>query len=120
MLINVKIPMNFWNFVFHQSVFIYNYIPRNKNTVSAWKIFRNCSRPVKNTLPFGCRVFAFNHETAQKTTKRNIFGIFLSNYKSTKIAVVLDDGTDSIIGRSSSTGMNDLLPRIETDQTNDA
>ena len=76
MLIDANIPMNFWNFAFHQSVFINNYIPRNKNTVSAWEIFRNCTRPVKNILPFGCRVSAFNHETTQKAAKRNLVGIF--------------------------------------------
>ena len=112
--------MNFWNFAFHQSVFIINYIPRNKNAVSAWKIFRNCTRPVMNILPFGCRVFAFNHQTTHKTAKRNIVGIFLGYDKSTKIAFVFENGTDRIIRSSSIRGMYDLFPRKENDQSNDA
>ena len=85
-VIDANIPMNIWNFAFHQSVFINNYIPRNKNTVSAWEIFRNCTRPVKNILPFGCCVFAFNHDTRQKTAERNIVGIFLGYHKSDEIS----------------------------------
>ena len=111
MLIDANITLNYWNFAFHQAVFINNYIPRNKNPLSAWEMFRDCVRPVKNILPFGCKVFAFNHETTQKTAKRNIVGVFLGYHKSTKIAFILEDNTDRIIRSSSFTGINNIFPR---------
>jgi hypothetical protein len=116
MLIDSNVPMTYWNFAFHQSVFVNNYIPRNRNTLSAWEIFRDCVRPIRNILPFGCRVFAFNHETTQKTSKKNIVGIFLGYHKSTKIAFVLEDETNRIIRSSSFTGMNCIFP-LKDDQS---
>ena len=113
--IDANIRIIFWNFIFHQSVFIKNYIPRNNYTLTASEIFRNCSKPVKNILPFGCRVFAFNHETTQKTAKGNIVGIFIGYPKSTKIAFVFEYGTDRIIRSSSFKSMNFVFSIKEQD-----
>ena len=85
MLIDSNIPNSYWNFAFHHSVFINNYVPRNMATQSAWEVFRSCKKTVSNILPFGCRIYAFNHDTRQKVQKRDIKGVFLGYHKGTKI-----------------------------------
>ena len=91
MLIDSNVPSSYWNFAFHHSIFINNYVPRNNNTLRAWEIFRDCKKHLGNILPFGCRIYAFNHDTRQKITKRDITGVFLGYHKSTKIALMLEE-----------------------------
>lgn len=117
MLIDSNVPSSYWNFAFHHSIFINNYVPRNNNTLSAWEIFRDCKKPISNILPFGCRIYAFNHDTRQKITKRDITGVFLGYHKSTKIAFVLEDSTDRIIRSSSFTGMNSVFPLVQSNES---
>ena len=113
---NVSNNSFFINFAFHHSIFIKNYVSRNNNTLSAWEIFIDCKKPISNILPFGCRIYAFNHDTRQKITKRDITGVFLGYHKSTKIAFVLEDSSDRIIRSSSFTGMNSVFPLNQSNE----
>ena len=119
MLIDSNIPNSYWNFAFHHSVFINNYVPRNNDTQSAWEIFRDCKKTVSNILPFGCRIYAFNHDTRQKIQKRDIRGVFLGYHKSTKIAFVLEENSNRIIRSSSFTGMDSVFP-LSLDSLNES
>ena len=110
MLIDSNIPKTYWNFAFHHSVFINNYVPRNMNTQSAWELFRDCKKLVQNVLPFGCRIYAFNHDTKQKIFKKDIKGTFLGYHQSTRIAFVLEDTSGRIIRSSSFTGIDCVFP----------
>ena len=42
MLMDSNVPSSYWNFAFHHSIFINNYVPGNSNTLSAWETFRDC------------------------------------------------------------------------------
>lgn len=109
-LLDSGLTEEYWNFAFHHAVFINNYVPRNKNTQSAWEILRCTSKQAGNISPFGCRVFAHNYNKRQKIFKKDISGVFLGYHKTTKIALVLEDYTDRIIRTSAFKTVESIFP----------
>ena len=110
LMIDSNLPESYWNFAFHQAIFLNNYFPRNKQSRSPWEQLRDCRKKLNDPLPFGCRIFGFNHEIKQKIFKKDIKGIFLGYHRTNKIALILEDKSDRIIRCSSFTGMKNVFP----------
>ena len=110
LMIDSNLPESYWNFAFHQAIFLNNYFPRNKQSRSPWEQLRDCRKKLSDPLPFGCRIFGFNHEIKQKIFKKDIKGIFLGYHRTNKIALILEDKSDRIIRCSSFTGMKNVFP----------
>ena len=88
-------------------------------TQSAWEVFRSCKKTVFNIFTFGCRIYAFNHDTRQIVQESDIKGVFVGYHKNTKIAFVLEEHTNRIIRSSSFTGMDFVFP-LNLDSSNES
>ena len=110
LLTNSNIPNNYWNFAFRHAIFLHNYLPLNNHNQSPWEMLRETKKVVNVTIPFGVKIFAYNHNNRQKIFKKDINGTFLGFNKTTKIAFILERNTNKIYRSSSFKAINNIYP----------
>lgn len=110
LLFESGLPKFLWIYAFQHAIFLLNYIPRNKNTISPWKMFTGKDKNIKDLLPFGCLIFYFNFVNDQKIFTEYKSGIFIGYDNTIKIALIYETSTEKIIRSSAFQGMQHIFP----------
>lgn len=101
---------SFWVDALRHAVFLLNYIPRNNNIESPWKILTKRDKNIKNILPFGCLTFFYNYQNKQKIFTEYKSGVFIGFDGTTQIAKIYDVKENKIIRTSAFKGIENVFP----------
>lgn len=110
LMIDSGLPKHLWFYALTHAIFLLNYIPRNKETESAWEKFSGKKKEIRNLLPFGCLIFYYNYINEQKIFTKYQSGIFIGYDNTTQIALIYDGITHKIVRSSAFQGFPNSFP----------